>query len=111
MSDMHPVLIVHENQHVCQRLCRALARLGYPTLMASSMSETLSVMKHEWPSLILAGAHLTDTTGAELARRIRSFNERVPIVMLSNGRASPPLLQTPEVQAVISEAIPEESLR
>lgn len=112
MSDMHPVLIVHEDQGVRQRLCNALARLGYPALTSSSMSEALSVMKHEWPSLILAGAHLTDTTGAELARRIRSFNERVPIVMLGNGQATmSSLLQTPEVQAAIPEEIPEEQLR
>ncbi len=108
---MRAVLIVHENREVRQRLCTALARCGYPTLTSSSTHEALTAMKHEWPALILAGERLQDTTGVELARRIRAFNERVPILLLHNGRSiGPSLLQAPQVQAVLAEDIPEEQI-
>ncbi|MBI4354297.1 MAG: response regulator [Candidatus Omnitrophica bacterium] len=111
MSRVPSLLIVHADRAVRERFCTILSHRGCPTLTASSAEEAMTVLKHEWPALILIGQQLTDTTGVEFVRRVRSFNEQVPILVLNNGQHLPSSVSAShEIQALLPEDITDEQL-
>lgn len=80
------ILIVEDDVAKRERLYDVLTRHGWAVTAAQSMACALDILKHEYPSVILADSRLADASGWELAAQIRRFDTHLPIILLGNGR-------------------------
>lgn len=105
------VLVVEHAMARRQRLYDLLTRHGCSVQAVASQTMALDALQHDWPDLILAGQRLPDTTGFQLAHRIRFLHDSVPIIVLGeDGTGAPSAAAVHEVQACLSAEAPDEAL-
>lgn len=77
------LLVVDDDPRITDLLRRVLAYDGYSVTVAASGSEALN-RTLEWPpDLIVLDIMLPELDGLEVARRLRTAGDRVPILMLT----------------------------
>lgn len=79
------VLIVDDDEFQLKVLARILGGRNYEILMAGSGMESLSVLRHRRPDLILMDVQLPDVDGIEITRRLKAseFYRDIPVVMIT----------------------------
>lgn len=82
-DEKRPVLVVDDDEAVCQLLVRAFGRHGFDVITARSGSEALAVLEWERPGLIVTELVLPDVSGVELLRRFSGLNGTAPVVVLT----------------------------
>lgn len=85
------ILLVSADVGLREQLYDLLARSGYAVTAAPSGEQAIDTLRHERPALILADAHLPPLNGMSLVEHIRTFDTRLPIILL-NGNS--PHIQT-----------------
>jgi two-component system, OmpR family, response regulator len=73
------ILFIDDDKDTCEMMCVLLGMEGYEAVLASGVSEGLSLAKAGSFDLILLDWHFEDGTGIELCRMIRAFDEQIPI--------------------------------
>lgn len=108
-QDKRSILVVEEDVAARERLYDVLTRHGWAVTAVHSVACALDVLKHEYPSIILADNHLSDLSGWDLATQIRQFDTRLPIILFGNGR---PAAGGPaaDVQACLPTEVADEAL-
>jgi DNA-binding NtrC family response regulator len=81
------VLIIDDDQSLCQLLGQILKSAGYQALTASSAGEGLNVISTDQPDLVLLDMRLPDAWGLDLVPRIREVDPDVPLIVIT-GHAS-----------------------
>lgn len=77
------VLCVEDHQDTCEMLTVALGIEGCKTDSAATMKEGLAKAREGNYDLILLDWYYEDSTGLELCRKIREFDEHTPIIFYS----------------------------
>ena len=77
------VLVVDDEQAVCQVLYRALDRVGVDVTTAKSGAEALDALKCKRPNLIIMELELRGMDGLETLRRMRERGDVPPVVALA----------------------------
>jgi two-component system response regulator MprA len=77
------ILIVEDDRALRDALRRALMLGGYEALTANGGQEALSRVASVLPDALVLDVGLPDIDGLEVARRLRSAGNRVPILMLT----------------------------
>jgi len=78
-----PILIVDDEESICQSLGGILLDEGYDVLIANSGEEAIKMIDETLPSLILLDIWLPGMDGIEALKQIRSNHPQVRVVMMS----------------------------
>jgi response regulator RpfG family c-di-GMP phosphodiesterase len=81
------LLIVDDEEPICEILCQYLEMKGYTVSTASSAEEAVNIIKSREIDLVLSDIKMPGMSGVELLQWIRSFNRVLP-VLLSTGEPS-----------------------
>src|SRR5918912_1467570 len=77
------ILVVDDDPRITDLLRRVLAYEGYSVAVAASGSEALNRTLERPPDLIVLDIMLPELNGLEVARRLRTAGDKVPILMLT----------------------------
>lgn len=79
------VLIVDDEQAICQMVCLALSQAGFDCADAADAGEAQSRIVRDPPDVILLDWMLPNVSGVEYARRLRQekLTKEIPIIMLT----------------------------
>lgn len=82
------VLVVDDEQDLCDLLSKGFSLAGYAVSTAASGSEALAVLERESPDVIVLDLGLPVMSGMETLRRIRQRGHRSRVVILT-ARGTP----------------------
>jgi two-component system response regulator RegX3 len=82
MPGRRTILMVEDEQSITVPLSEALAREGFDTEVAGTVSDALETARRVNPDLILLDVMLPDGSGYDVCRELRA-DSRVPIIMLT----------------------------
>ena len=77
------ILVVDDEQVVCDMLKKFLSKKGYKASTALSAEEALKKVKQEKPHIILLDIKMPGIDGIEALKRIREIDKRIGIVMIT----------------------------
>lgn len=82
MSNLHKILVIEDEQNICNFLRTVLETNDYQVLIANSGSNGKTMFLSHNPDLVILDLGLPDMDGTELIKVIRQTSE-VPIIVLS----------------------------
>ena len=77
------ILIVDDEESICQTLGGILTDEGHEVIMAASGEEALRVVEEELPNLVLLDIWLPGMDGIEVLKAIKAAHPQIPVVMMS----------------------------
>jgi len=80
---MARILVVDDEQEVCNMLKKFLTKRGYEIYTAFDGEEALSVVKEERPHIVLLDIRMPKMDGIECLKHIREIDKEVGIVMIT----------------------------
>ena len=81
------VLVVDDDQVICDMVASTLAEHGYSARRASDGREALYLIGRETPDVVLLDVRLPDISGYQLCRRLRDdFGDTIGIILISGER-------------------------
>ena len=91
MSASHPsplVLVVEDDPAISSLVSTALEAQGWSPVVARDGREALTAAAERDPAVILLDLGLPDMDGVEVVRRVRSWSESLPIIVVSAGSSA-----------------------
>jgi DNA-binding response OmpR family regulator len=76
------VLLVEDERSIAEPFASALSRSGFPTTIAATAGEALSLVPELSPDVVLLDLSLPDGDGRDVCRRLRQDSD-VPIIMVT----------------------------
>jgi two-component system nitrogen regulation response regulator NtrX len=83
MSNHQKILIIDDDQSICQTYKRILDRHGYHTIDATTGKQGLQLFSTDVYDLVLLDLQLPDSDGLEIAKSMTTEKPGVPIVVIS----------------------------
>jgi len=80
---MNKILVVDDNQLLCQIACEILENEGYKTVSVNSAEAALQALQHEEFDLVVTDFRMPGMNGLELAQAIRQKDPRFPVIVMS----------------------------
>jgi len=81
------VLVVDDDQVICELVASTLAEHGYQTRRASDAREALYLIDRETPDVVILDVRLPDISGYQVCRRIREdLGDSIGVILLSGER-------------------------
>src|SRR5512140_565377 len=77
------ILIVDDEESICQTLGGILTDEGHAVIRAGSGEEALRVVEEELPGLVLLDIWLPGVDGIEVLKAIKTGHPQIPVVMMS----------------------------
>jgi two-component system phosphate regulon response regulator PhoB len=77
------VLVVDDEPSVRQFIAAVLSRKGWSVVEASDGPAALSLVATRRPNVVVTDYEMPELSGVELARRLRSVDPQLPILMVS----------------------------
>jgi len=77
------ILLVDDEPELLKAMRIRLASWGYDVLTATNGKEAIQLIKKEIPDAIILDIMMPEMDGVETLRRIRRFNKKVPVLMLT----------------------------
>ena len=87
---MARILIVDDDTAVREQVYDALTAKGHAVLAASSGPQLFELLKTQRADLILLDLSMPKTPGTELAKKLRTLDDAVPIVLLRGAADAEP---------------------
>ena len=79
-----PLILCIDDADIALRIRKLLlASFGYRVLTALTGEDGFELFKHNAIELVIADHFLTDTTGSEIAKRMKELKPQVPILIIS----------------------------
>ena len=86
-DSIRPVILCVDDAEIALRVRKLLLTIaGYEVVTAASGEEGLELFKRDAVDLVIADHFLTDKTGTEIAREMKTIKPHVPI-LIEIGRA------------------------
>lgn len=83
MSQKQRILVVDDEQNICELLKLYLEKENFDVLIANDGQEALDTIKRENPSLVLLDIMIPVFDGWQVCRRVRESGNNCPIIMLT----------------------------
>jgi two-component system nitrogen regulation response regulator NtrX len=83
MAMNRSILIVDDEESICQTLGGILADEGHAVITAATGEEALRMVEEEMPGLVLLDIWLPGIDGIEVLKMIRAGHPQIPVVMMS----------------------------
>jgi len=83
---MSSLLLVEDDAAIAGPLMRALDKAGHVTTWVSTGGDAELVVLDSAPELVVLDLGLPDIDGIEVCRRLRSIDDRLPIIVLTARR-------------------------
>jgi len=82
------VLIVDDEEAVCQMVCKVLTAAGLEPMALTSSSEALDLLNQEKFDMVFFDLHMPAPDGMELSRHLRlsRWNRTTPIILISDDQ-------------------------
>ncbi|MFK5883203.1 MAG: response regulator transcription factor [Candidatus Izemoplasma sp.] len=80
---MLKILVVEDNNHIRNLICKNLQLSGYQTISAENGEIAYNIFINEHIDLIVSDIMMPKTDGITLLKEIRSINTEIPIIMLT----------------------------
>lgn len=77
------ILIVDDESSILFSLSEAMEDAGYRVITATTGEEAVREVKESSPSVVLLDLKLPDIDGLSVLEQIKSFNESIPVIMMS----------------------------
>jgi DNA-binding NtrC family response regulator len=81
-----PILVVDDDEDICETLTKVLERQGYEVLTASSGEEAISVYKHKTCQMAFIDVKLPNIDGLETLLRLKEINPDLLVIMMTGFR-------------------------
>ena len=107
---MHKVMVVDDDARMREVLYDGLTAKGHAVVTAGSGQQAIELLKAQRPQLVVVDLSLPGVSGLEIIRRIREFDDTLPVVLCkADGESAPPgeELKTLAVLAVLKKEEPE----
>lgn len=85
MDNSVHILVVDDDERICNLLSRYLSREGYKISAVNSGAEMRRHLERETPDLVILDLILPDTDGLDLARELRNIPELAIIILTGKG--------------------------
>jgi DNA-binding NtrC family response regulator len=83
MSEDPTILIIDDEEEICSFLSDLLTREGYTAITANNPEEGLAKVEELRPDLVLLDLKMPRMDGVEVLRRIKTFDETIPVVIMT----------------------------
>jgi len=80
---MKKILVVDDEQAICNMLKKFLTQKGYEAIIALSGEEAISKVKQERPHVVLLDIRMPDMDGIETLKKIREIDKEVGVIMIT----------------------------
>lgn len=80
---MKKILVVDDEQAVCNMLKKFLTKKGYEAIIALSGAEAISKVGEERPHIVLLDIMMPGMNGIETLKKIREIDKEVGVVMIT----------------------------
>lgn len=77
------ILIVDDEEQICEMLNDFLVDQGYETFSATTGEEALRLVKEARPHLMLLDIRMPEMGGIEILRKVRAIDHEVGIIMIT----------------------------
>ncbi|MDP2923718.1 MAG: response regulator [Candidatus Omnitrophota bacterium] len=82
---MRPILVVDDEDSLCELLVKAIERKGMPALKAKNGTQAIEIYKKHNPGCVLLDVKLPDMDGIEVFRRIKKFDPQANVYFVSGS--------------------------
>lgn len=79
------ILVVDDDNDVCELLAEGLASFGHPAYAASNPHEALEIVEREPIRLVLTDIAMPEVDGFEVLRRIKFYDPDIAVVMVTGA--------------------------
>ncbi len=83
MNRMITILVVEDNETLCQLICTVLGKQGYKAVAAEDGQSALDVIEAEHIDLVISDIMMPNVDGFELIGRLRSAGYNMPVLMIT----------------------------
>ncbi|WP_150274505.1 response regulator transcription factor [Paenibacillus tepidiphilus] len=80
---MITILVVEDNETLCQLICTVLGKQGYKAVAAEDGQSALDVIEAEHIDLVISDIMMPNVDGFELIGRLRSAGYNMPVLMIT----------------------------
>jgi CheY-like chemotaxis protein len=77
------ILVVDDNEMLCQLACDILRTEGYRAVPASNGNEALQALEEEEFDLMVTSSHMPGMSGLQLARAVRDRSPHFPVIVMT----------------------------
>jgi len=77
------ILIADDEKNMRWALIKALGKSGYESISAENGKEAVDLFKEKNTDLVLLDLKMPEMNGIEALRRIKEYNEKVPVIMIT----------------------------
>ena len=105
-SDLCSVLVIDDDEEVCNALVRSLERVGCRARAATSGRQGLDLVHEEPPDLILLDLFMPDMTGPRFLQQLRQAHPALPVVIVTGHPDSDLMLEASQYAPLMMLAKP-----
>ncbi len=81
--DIIKILVVDDEQEICDLTRSFLRKKNYCTLGATSRKEAIEIIKKDQPQIVLLDIRLGSESGLETLKQIKEINKDVKVIMVT----------------------------
>ncbi|MEN7972571.1 MAG: response regulator [Verrucomicrobiota bacterium] len=87
----HKILVIDDDESICNVFSRFLCGKGHEVVCASNGRKGLQVFDAEKPDLVVTDIMMPESDGLEVVMAIREREDRVPVIAISGGMRTLPI--------------------
>jgi DNA-binding response OmpR family regulator len=91
MPAMQKVMVVDGDARMREELYDSLTGKGHAVVTVGSGEQTIEMLKAQRPQLVIVDLTLPKLSGLEVIRKIREFDDRIPVIFTKTASESAPL--------------------
>lgn len=97
------VLIIDDDDAICESVAMVLIEEGYDTCIGKNTKEALNAFKNHKPDIILLDYWLSGENGLELLVELRKIDGVTPVIMFSANTQAKEIIKNKDIQGYVEK--------